>query len=79
MPFRMANRNEEEERRCEVSSITIMHEGKRYEVKDFMIRSTSNGNIRIQIKNGICTECGGCTFWIFADESKPVMRDGGAL
>ena len=60
-----------------MSRIIIEHEGKRYEVKDFTIRSTFNGCVRIQFKSGICSECGGDTFWVEARDAKPVMRDGG--
>ena len=67
-----------EGRRCEVSKITIEHAGKRYEVKDFMIRELINGLIKVRFSNGICPECGNDTFWIQASPAKPVMRDGGA-
>ena len=61
-----------------MSKITVEHEGKRYEVKDFTIRSEFNGCVKIKFNEGICPECGGSTFWVAAKEAKPVMRDGGA-
>ena len=61
-----------------MSKITVEHNGKRYEVKDFMIRDSTNGFIKVRFSNGICTECGNSVFWILASEAGPVMRDGGA-
>lgn len=59
-----------------MSRITIEHEGKRYEVKDFTIRDSNNGFIKVRFSNGICPECGNSAFWILASEAGPVMRDG---
>ena len=61
-----------------MSSITIMHDGKRYEVEDFKIVSPFNGCVKIKFNDGICPECGGSTFWIAVREAKPVTRDGSA-
>ena len=61
-----------------MSKITIEHEGKRYDVKDFTIRDSHNGHVKVRFNTGICPECGNDTFWIQASPAKPVMRDGGA-
>ena len=61
-----------------MSKITIEHEGKRYEVEDFTIRTTHNGHALVKFNTGLCPECGNNVFWIQASEAKPVTRDGGA-
>ena len=52
-----------------MSRIIIEHEGKRYEVEGFTIRSPFNGCIKIKFDEGICPECGGSTFWVSAREA----------
>ena len=59
-----------------MSKITIEHEGKRYEVEDFTIHATRNGNALVKFDTGLCPECGNNVFWIQAYPAKPVMRDG---